>query len=106
VVVSHDAFGYLERFGITLEPIAGLSPDAEPSPAELARLQDLIREEELTTVFAETLGSSKMADSLAGDLGLETQTLDPIEGVAADSDDDYMTLMRRNLENLRSANGC
>ena len=36
VVVSHDAFGYLARYGLHLEPIAGLSPDAEPTPAALA----------------------------------------------------------------------
>ena len=106
VVVSHDAFGYLERFGLTMEPIAGLSPSAEPSPADLARLQDLIRSEGITTVFAETLGSTKMADSLASDLGLRTLTLDPVEGVDPDSGDDYLTLMRRNLDNLRTANGC
>ncbi|MEZ5097495.1 MAG: metal ABC transporter substrate-binding protein [Nocardioides sp.] len=34
VVVSHDAFEYLGRYGLTFAAIAGLSPDAEPtSPA-------------------------------------------------------------------------
>ena len=42
VVVSHDAFGYLDRYGLHFEAIAGLSPDAEPTPADLARLQELI----------------------------------------------------------------
>ncbi|WP_142310201.1 metal ABC transporter substrate-binding protein, partial [Bacillus pseudomycoides] len=28
IVVSHDAFGYLGKYGIEVEPIAGLSPDA------------------------------------------------------------------------------
>lgn len=106
VVVSHDAFGYLQQFGIELAPIAGLSPGAEPTPAHLAQLQDLIREEGLTTVFAETLGSSKMSDTLASDLGLRTDTLDPIEGVADGSEDDYLTIMRRNLAHLEEANGC
>jgi zinc transport system substrate-binding protein len=106
VVVSHDAFGYLERYGLHLEPIAGLSPGAEPTPAHLARLQELAVEEGITTVFAETLGSHKMADALAGDLGLRTLTLDPIEGVDTDGSEDYVSLMRSNLENLEVANGC
>lgn len=106
VVVSHDAFGYLEKYGLHFAPIAGLSPDAEPTPAHLAELQKLAKESGVTTVFAETLGSKKMADSLASDLGLRTEVLDPIEGVAAGSDDDYETLMRRNLANLQEANGC
>src|SRR5690606_30757288 len=58
VVVSHDAFGYLRRYGLTFEPIAGLSPDAEPTPADLQHLQELIRTDGITTVFSETLGTS------------------------------------------------
>lgn len=106
VVVSHDAFGYLQRFGIELAPIAGLSPGAEPTPAHLAQLQELASEKGITTVFTETLGSSKMAETLASDLGLRTDVLDPIEGVAEGSDDDYVSIMRRNLEKLQEANGC
>ena len=34
---------YLERYGLTVEAINGLSPDAEPTPADLARLQRLVR---------------------------------------------------------------
>ena len=45
VVVRHDAFGYLATLRPRRwSPIAGLSPDAEPTPADLARLQDLIRD--------------------------------------------------------------
>ena len=36
VVSSHDAFGYLTRYGIEVAPIAGLTPEAEPTPAGLA----------------------------------------------------------------------
>jgi len=106
-VVSHEAFSYLARYGLQLEAIAGLSPDAEPTPADLARLQQLITEDGITTVFSERLASSKMADSLAGDLGLETAVLDPIEGLSDEtSDDDYLSLMGQNLDALRKANGC
>jgi zinc transport system substrate-binding protein len=106
-VVSHEAFSYLARYGLQLEAIAGLSPDAEPTPADLAKLQQLITEDGITTVFSERLASSKMADSLAGDLGLETAVLDPIEGLSDEtSDDDYLSLMGQNLDALRKANGC
>jgi len=107
VVVSHDAFSYLERYGLRFEPIAGLSPDAEPTPADLARLQELIDEDGITTVFSERLASSKMAESLAGDLGLETAVLDPIEGLSDQTaDEDYLSLMGENLDALRKANAC
>lgn len=107
VVVSHDAYGYLETYGLHFEPIAGLSPDQEPSPARLAELTDLIEGSSITTVFTETLASPAMSETLAGDLGLETAVLDPIEGLSdATADEDYLSLMGKNLAALRSANGC
>lgn len=107
VVVSHDAFGYLSRYGLHFEPIAGLTPGAEPTPADLSRLQKLIREEGLTTVFTETLAPPELAGQLADDMGVETTVLDPIEGlVDSTADEDYFSLMEQNLDALKKANGC
>lgn len=107
VVVSHDAFGYLARYGLELEAIAGLSPGAEPTPAVLAALADLIETEGVTTVFSERLASPALAQSLAADLGVSTGVLDPIEGLTDQtSDEDYLSLMTANLRALEEANGC
>jgi zinc transport system substrate-binding protein len=108
VVVSHDAFGYLaDRYGLDVQAINGLTPDAEPSPAHLRELSDLIEARGITTVFTETLASPAMAQTLAGDLGLRTAVLDPVEGLSdATADQDYLSLMRENLAALRDANGC
>lgn len=108
IVVSHDAFGYLgNRYGLEVVGINGLSPDAEPSPSHIRELQNLIREEGITTVFSEELASREFADSLAGDLGIKTAVLDPIEGLSDETaDQDYLSLMRRNLRTLQQANGC
>ena len=107
VVVSHDAFSYLDRYGLTFEPIAGLSPDAEPSARHLAELSDLIRTDKITTVFTERLASPQLAETLASDLGIRTAVLDPIEGLTSDdSSEDYLSLMRENLAALARANGC
>jgi zinc transport system substrate-binding protein len=107
IVVSHNAFGYLGRYGLFIEPISGLSPEAEPTPADLARLQRLIEEKGITTVFGERLVSPKLAQSLADDMGVSAKILDPIEGLSSEtSDDDYLSLMRENLAALREANGC
>jgi zinc transport system substrate-binding protein len=107
IVVSHDAFGYLAPFGLHVEGIAGLSPDAEPTPADLARLQDLIESEGITTVFSERLVSPELAQTLADDMGITTAVLDPIEGLSDETaDEDYLSLMRENLSALELANGC
>lgn len=108
VVVSHDAFGYLgHRYDLDFEAIAGLSPEAEPSPRHIAELHDLAETKGITTVFSETLASADLAETLASDLGLATGVLDPVEGLSDETEDeDYLSLMRTNLEALREANGC
>ncbi|MBI2243261.1 MAG: zinc ABC transporter substrate-binding protein [Nocardioides sp.] len=107
VVVSHDAFGYLQRYGVEMEAILGLSPEAEPTPADLARLQDLIRADGVTTVFSESIVSAKAAEALARETGAKSDVLDPIEGLTdRTADEDYLSLMRANLAALEKANDC
>jgi zinc transport system substrate-binding protein len=107
-ITSHAAFGYLaERYGLTQISIGGLSPDAEPSPARIAEVQTEAREHGITTIFYETLVSPDVATAIAGDLGLRTDVLDPVEGITADSrGTDYPSVMRSNLTALRTANEC
>lgn len=107
MVVTHEAFAYLERYGLVFDGIVGLTPDAEPTPAALARLQQLIADEGITTVFSERLASTAMAESLAADTGVTTAVLDPIEGPAdGESGGDYVALMEENLAALQQAGGC
>jgi zinc transport system substrate-binding protein len=107
VVVSHDAFAYLDKYGLEFESIAGLTPDAEPNPAQLAEIGEHAKEHGVTTIFSERLVSTALADTLADDLGLKTAVLDPIEGLSADTEgEDYLSLMRQNLDTLKAANGC
>ncbi len=107
IVVSHDAFGYLDTYGLQVAPIAGLSPEAEPTPADLGRLQQLIDDDGITTVFGERLAPARLSETLASDAGVRTAILDPIEGLTDETaDEDYLTLMRQNLAELEEANGC
>ncbi|MBM7510011.1 zinc transport system substrate-binding protein [Nocardioides salarius] len=107
VVTNHDAFGYLEGYDLELASINGFSPDAEPTPAALAELQDLIEDTGITTVFSESLVSPQAAEVLAADAGVDTAVLDTIEGLTDDTaDEDYLSLMRSNLAALEEANRC
>ncbi len=108
IVTSHDAFGHLaERYDLTQEPIAGLDPSDEPSPSQLADISDLVEREDITTIFTEELVSPAIADTVARETGATTATLDPVEGLGTDTrGETYLTLMRRNLDALRTANGC
>ena len=107
LVVSHDAFEYFgRRYGLTVDAIAGLSPDAEPSAKRLSELADQVRKDGVTTVFSETLVSPRVAETLAGEAGVRTAVLDPLEGLAKGSDEDYLSLMRANVKALRTAGDC
>ncbi|HET8602747.1 MAG TPA: metal ABC transporter substrate-binding protein [Marmoricola sp.] len=108
LVVSHDAFEYLgRRYHLQVHAIAGLSPDAEPSPRHLQQLAALIRREHITTVFSERLASPQMADTLSSDLGIHTAVLDTLEGLTStDPHADYLSIMRANLAAIRKADSC
>ena len=107
-VTSHAAFNYLaHNYGLTEIGISGINPDGEPSPARIAEVQKLAKEHDVTTIFFETLTSPAVSKAIAGDLGLKTAVLDPLEGVTDKSPgDDYPSIMRANLEALKEANGC
>lgn len=106
-ITTHSAFGYLaERYGLEQEGVAGVDPEADPSPARVKQLQDIARADKVSTVFFETLASDRTAKTLARDTGLRTDVLDPLEGITDQSKgDDYFQVMRANLAALQTALG-
>lgn len=110
VVTSHAAFTYLaRRYGLTQVPVLGIASESEPSPADLARLVRFARKAGVKYIFFETLTSPKLAETLAREVGAKTLVLNPVEGLTreeAAAGKDYLTLMRENLANLRTALEC
>ncbi|NEA11355.1 zinc ABC transporter substrate-binding protein [Streptomyces sp. SID10692] len=106
-VTTHSAFGYLaERYGLTQQGIAGIDPEAEPSPARIQEIHTIAEKEKATTVFFETLASDRTAKTLAKDTGLKTGVLDPLEGITDKSRGaDYIEVMESNLTALQKALG-
>jgi zinc transport system substrate-binding protein len=110
IVTSHAAFGYLAaRYRLVQEPIAGLSPEAEPDPKRLAELTDLVRREGVTTIFTEELVSPRVAETLAREAGVKTAVLNPLEGLTSEEQargETYVSVMDQNLTILRKALRC
>ncbi|WP_084102107.1 metal ABC transporter substrate-binding protein [Demequina sp. NBRC 110051] len=105
IFVSHEAYGYLGlRYDLAQEGMSGLDPEAEPSPARLREIRDLIEDSGATTIFTESKVSAAVAESLASDAGVTTAVLDPVE--TATNGDDYIDIMTRNLEALRTGLDC
>jgi zinc transport system substrate-binding protein len=108
LVTAHNAFGYLaDRYGFTQVGISGLSPEDEVDPRALAEVADLVREHGVTTVYSEVLVDPAVAETVAEEAGATTAVLDPVEGITDTSaGDDYPTVMRANLETLRTGQSC
>ena len=81
LVVSHEAFGYLaQQYDFTQIGIAGLTPEAEPSPARIAEVADLVRANGVTTIYYETLVDPKVAQTLAAETAQQEQGEDRSDG--------------------------
>jgi zinc transport system substrate-binding protein len=108
LVTAHDAFGYFaDRYGFESAPISGLSPEDEPSPAELAAITDLVNERGVSTVYTETLIPTDLADTVAAETGAATAVLDPVEGITDDSPgDDYLSVMEANIATVADGQRC
>jgi zinc/manganese transport system substrate-binding protein len=111
LVTNHAAFGYFaDRYGFTVVGviIPGGSTLAEPSPADLAGLVEVMRREGVRAVFAETTQPTGLADALAAELGpgvavasLYTESLGP-PGSGADT---YAGMLRTDAERIAAALG-
>lgn len=110
LVVSHGAFTYLaRRYDLRQIAVTGRRPESEPSPADLAAIVRAARREKAQYVFVETLVSPRLAETLAREVGARILVLDPVEGLtreAAAAGRDYLSLMRDNLERLRTGLEC
>ena len=105
-VTAHTAFGYLaDRTGLTQVGISGLDPESSPSPARLAEISQIAKEQGVTTIFTEALIDPKVAQTLADDLGITTAVLDPIES-QTDASKDYAATMNSNIDALTKALDC
>jgi zinc transport system substrate-binding protein len=104
-LVSHNAFGYLEkRYGFELHPIAGLSPSDTPSAKLLAQLKAEAKEENITHVLTEENNVKKYAQTLSSETGLKMESINPM-GVTP-QEGDYFETSRKNIKSLSTAFGC
>ncbi|MDQ0285026.1 zinc transport system substrate-binding protein [Desulfofundulus luciae] len=109
IVTSHAAFGYLaRRYGLRQVPVMGLSPESEPDPAHMREVAAFCREHNVKYIFFETLVSPKLSETLAREVGARTLVLNPLGGLTPEEmarGEDYLSVMRQNLANLKIALG-
>jgi len=107
IIVAHEAFGYLcGAYGLNQYAIEGLTPDSEPDSARMSEIIEFAKEHKVKTIFFEELVSPKVAQTIAKEIGAKTEVLNPIEGLSGErqaAGEDYFSVMRQNLNTLKSA---
>lgn len=107
IVVSHEAYGYLfKEYGLEQIGIQGVNAETEPDAKKMAEIIDFIRENNVNTIFTEELIDPKVSDVIASETGAEIKVLSPVEGLSQeeiDNNEDYLSIMQRNLDNLVGA---
>ena len=106
IVTTHDAFQYFGRaYGLELLAAVGMSTQAEPSAAEVARLIRQIRREKVTAVFLENMSDNRLLAQIARETGARiggtvyADSLSPADGPAPT----YLAMFRHNLAAFASA---
>lgn len=106
ILTSHDAFGYFgAAYGIAFVAVQGISTEAEPSAADLAKVVRQAREGHVTAIFLENMADPRLAETVAQESGVKiggalyADALSPPNGPAPD----YLSLMRHNAQQLLDA---
>jgi len=102
-IAFHEAWPYFaERFGFQIAASVEPVPGHEPSAREIARLTDLIRTQGIRVIGSEPQLPSDITTMLTRETGVRVAILTPLTG-AIHGVDDYVSLIRYNIETLVSA---
>jgi len=93
-IVFHDAYQYFEtRFGVPAAGAISVSDAQKPSPARIAELQAMAKEEDISCVFAEPQFDPGIVSAVFGDTGVETGVIDPLGASLTPGPDFYASLL-------------
>lgn len=107
IIVSHAAYGYWEDlYGIEQIPISGLSADSEPSQKELTKIVTLAEDNDIKYVIFEQNSSDRVSEIIQDHLEAEPLYIHNLEVLTEEDiqdQEDYLSLMRNNLNVLKQA---
>ncbi|GGB36293.1 adhesin [Virgibacillus dakarensis] len=107
ILVTHAAYGYWEeRYGIEQVAIKGLSSSDEPSQKELTSIIDQAKEYKLHYILFEQNSSDRVSTIMQDQLGAKVLRIHNLSVLTEDdikNEEDYLSLMKHNLEVLDKA---
>lgn len=110
IIVTHNAFSYLaKRYDFEVESLTGLSTEAQPSAQDVKHIFQEIQDKNITVVFFEDFSNSKNIQTIADDLFIKVDNLQPLGNITANEHDQnlsYTDIMKINLEKIAEALQC
>jgi zinc/manganese transport system substrate-binding protein len=106
IITSHDAFGYFEHeYGLIFRAPEGISTEAEPSAADVAKLIDQVKQDKAAAIFVENITNTRLIEQIASETGLKvggtlySDALSPADGPAST----YIDMMKNNITTIKGA---
>ena len=107
IVANHNAYSYISnRYNIEIITVHGLDPEGEPSPQDIIGVVEHIDEKGISVLFVEEYTSQNAVNSIVEDTGVSIEKLYTMEMAPIDSNDNYISMMTKNLNNLVNGIGC
>ncbi len=103
LVTAHAAFGYFcEAYNFQSIPVQGLTTERDPSPAYLAETIEIIRKENIRSVFPEHGANPKILETLRQETGVVLA--DPLLADNTGAKDvSYADMIRHNVNHITAA---
>ena len=107
-VAFHDFAPYFaQRYGLKADYLVDV-PELNPAPADLQRVAAEVKSSQLKALLSEPQEGSRSFNTLAKDLGVKVVVFDPMETATEEASRNpatYVSVMRRNVADLRQAFG-
>ena len=107
-VAFHDFAPYFaQRYGLKADYLVDV-PELNPSPVDLQRVAAEVKSSQLKALLSEPQEGNRSFNTLAKDLGVKVVVFDPMETASEEASRNpatYVSVMRRNVADLRQAFG-
>lgn len=98
---------FTDRYGLkAVSALDACADNSEPSAAAVAKIVDTVKDENIPVIFYEELIEPKTAKIISSETGAEMLLFHSCHNLSKDdfnSGETYLSLMRKNVENLREA---
>ncbi len=102
IITAHGAYAHLlDLLGITQLSIEGIHGEGDPTAAQMAKIIDFARENNIKHIFVSPNENSKSAQSVANEVGAKILYLDSLE--VDNQNGGYFSAMEKNIEEISNS---